>query len=56
MEVIMPNAKIKKGLGEPILRNKKYLKVGDIIQFIRFGFCRLDKRDDKKLTFYYTHD
>ncbi|MBI2105276.1 glutamate--tRNA ligase [Candidatus Woesearchaeota archaeon] len=56
VEVVMPDAKIKKGLAEPILRNKKYLKVGDIIQFIRFGFCRFDKRDDKKLTFYYTHN
>ena len=31
---------IKKGLAEPAV---KKLKVGEIIQFERFGFCKLDK-------------
>ena len=56
VEIIMPDASVKKGLGEPILRNKKYLKVGDIIQFIRFGFCKLDRKENDKLIFYYTHN
>lgn len=30
------------------------LNEGDIIQFERFGFCRLDKKSDKKLIFIYT--
>ena len=53
IEVIMPDAKIKKGLGEPLL-NK--LKVNDICQFERFGFVRLDRKEKDKLIFYYTHN
>lgn len=55
VEIITPENEIKKGLAEPLVKNKKYIKIGDIIQFIRFGFCRLDKRDNKKLIFYFAH-
>lgn len=40
-EVLMPDGSVVKGLAEP---NVKKLKVGDIIQFERFGFVRLDKK------------
>lgn len=30
------------------------LNIGDMIQFERFGFCRLDKKEKKLLTFIYT--
>lgn len=30
------------------------LKDGDVVQFERFGFCRLDKKEKEKLTFIYT--
>ncbi|MFH1521088.1 MAG: glutamate--tRNA ligase family protein, partial [Candidatus Micrarchaeota archaeon] len=30
------------------------LNIGDIVQFERFGFCRLDKKEKKSLTFIYT--
>lgn len=38
--------KIVKGLAEPAAAE---LKEGDIIQFVRFGFCRLDKRELNKV-------
>ena len=53
IEVLMPDKKIAKGLAEPMVRN---LKVGDIIQFQRFGFCKLDSKEKDKLKFWYTHD
>jgi len=50
-EIIMPNADVRHGFAE---KTVKHLKEGDIIQFERFGFCRLDKKGDK-FVFYYTH-
>ncbi|MEM4267100.1 MAG: hypothetical protein QW404_03545, partial [Candidatus Nanoarchaeia archaeon] len=40
------------GLAE---KDVKKLKVGDIIQFERFAFCRLDKKEKNKLVFWFTH-
>ena len=51
VEIIMDDGKIKKGLAES---NIKKLKVGEIIQFERFGFCRLDKKG-KVYVFYFAH-
>lgn len=51
VEVLMPDKSLRKGLGEPALKD---LKVGDIVQFERFGFCRLDKKG-KKLSFWFAH-
>ncbi len=51
-EVLMPNKEIKKGLAEPLVKN---LKVGDTVQFARFGFCRLDSKKGDKLIFWFTH-
>ncbi len=42
---------IIKGYCEPACAK---LDVGDIIQFERFGFCRLDKKDVGRLTFIFT--
>ena len=53
VEVLMPDKKTAKGLAEPLVKN---LKVNEIVQFARFGFCRLDKKDKNKLMFLYTHD
>ena len=52
VEVMMPDKKLVKGLAEPMVNN---LKAGDAVQFARFGFCKLDKKDKSKLVFWYTH-
>jgi len=51
-QVLMPDSKLIKGLAEPMVKN---LKENDVIQFTRFGFCRLDKKEKNKLSFWYTH-
>jgi glutamyl-tRNA synthetase len=48
--IIMPDNTKLHGKGES---NTNNIKEGDIIQFERFGFCRLD--DKKSMTFWYTH-
>ncbi len=52
--VVMPDGEIIDGLAEPNCLN---LKNGTIIQFERFGFCRVDNLDkvNKELIAYYTH-
>ncbi|MBN2368266.1 glutamate--tRNA ligase, partial [Candidatus Woesearchaeota archaeon] len=52
LEVRMPDNTIRKGFGETGLKN---IKEGDIIQFARFGFCRLDKKEKDKLVFWFTN-
>jgi len=52
VEVLMPDKKFVKGLGESVLAD---LPVSTIVQFERFGFCRLDKKDGKKVTFWFAH-
>jgi glutamyl-tRNA synthetase len=52
VDVVMPDATVKTGYGEPAL---KLLKEGDIIQFERFGFVRLDKKQANKMVFWFTH-
>lgn len=55
VEILMPDLEIKKGLAEKAI---EILKIGDVIQFERFGFCRLDSIDENTKTykFWYTHD
>ena len=50
--LLMPDAKESKGLAEPLVAK---LKVGDVIQFERIGFCRLDNRNRNKLEFWFAH-
>ncbi|MEK6983052.1 MAG: glutamate--tRNA ligase [Nanoarchaeota archaeon] len=52
VEVLMPDKELKKGWAEPLVKN---LKVGEVVQFARFGFCRLDKKQRNKHVFWYTH-
>ena len=50
--IVMDDASLKKGLGESALSD---LKVGDIVQFERVGFARLDEISQDGLVFYYAH-
>jgi len=50
-EIVMDDGKVKKGLAEKTI---KKLKIGEIIQFERFGFCRLNKKGSKYV-FYFAH-
>ncbi len=54
VEVFMPDTSVVVGLGEQGLRD---VSVNDVIQFERFGFCRLDSVSDKeqKMKFWFTH-
>ena len=50
-KIIMPSSETKIGLAESAISK---LKTNEIIQFERFGFCRLDKKG-KETIFYFTH-
>lgn len=52
VEVLMPDKSVVKGLAE---RDVKKLKVGDVCQFERKLFARLDKKEKTKLKFWFTH-
>ncbi len=52
VSIVMDDASIKTGLGEGALKD---LKVGDVVQFERVGFARLDEIKDDELIFYYAH-
>ncbi|HOW29348.1 MAG TPA: glutamate--tRNA ligase [archaeon] len=51
--IFMPDHRIIKGIAE---KNIQSLKVGEIIQFERFGFCRLDSITEENVyNFWFTH-
>ncbi len=52
VEVLMPNHTTAKGKAESALAQAN---VGDIVQFERFGFCRLDSIDNKIYKFWFAH-
>jgi glutamyl-tRNA synthetase len=52
VEILMPDKTTKTGVAEKTL---EILKVGDVIQFERFGFCRLDSKEGNKYNFWFTH-
>jgi len=52
VEVLMPDGKILKGIGEKTLMK---VKVGNMIQAERFAYLRLDKKSKNKLVFWYCH-
>ncbi|QIW24302.1 glutamate--tRNA ligase [Sulfolobus sp. S-194] len=57
VEVIIPDPNEEKppifGYGEKEIRN---LKVDEIVQFIRFGFVRVDNKTDNKVTVIFSHE
>ena len=52
VKVFMDNAEWIEGVGEKELMN---LKEGEVVQFERFGFVKLDKKDKNSLEFWFTH-
>lgn len=52
-KILMPDGKYIEGLSEPETIN---LKVGDIIQFERFSFVRLYRKNGNELEFWLTHN
>ena len=52
VSIVMDDASVKTGLGEGALKD---LEVGDVVQFERVGFARLDEIKDDELVFYYAH-
>ncbi|MCC5994065.1 MAG: glutamate--tRNA ligase [Candidatus Aenigmarchaeota archaeon] len=50
IKIVMPNGSEKEAIAE---ESVKYLKEGEIVQFYRVGFCRLDNKET--LTFYFAH-
>ena len=53
VEVMMPDKTLAKGLGEKHLAD--HVSVGDIVQFERFGFCRLDSIEGGVYRFWFCH-
>lgn len=51
-KIIMEDTTIIEGLAEPSIKN---IKIGEIIQFERFGFLRLNEKTDNQLIFYFAH-
>lgn len=52
VKIMMDNAQWTQGLGEKALKD---LKVGEVVQFERFGFVKLDKKTKTGLEFWFTH-
>ncbi len=52
VEVLLPDKTVCKGYGEMDLL---HLPVGELCQLERFGFCKLDKKENNELFFWFTH-
>ncbi|MBW3019719.1 glutamate--tRNA ligase [Candidatus Woesearchaeota archaeon] len=52
VEILMDDNKTKSGFAE---KNIEQLEIGDVIQFERFGFCRLDSIEGGVYKFWFTH-
>ena len=52
-EILMPQGRTTKGLAES---SASKIGVGKIVQFARFGFCRLEKKTKDCLRFVYCHE
>ena len=52
IEVLMDDGSKTHGFGEPALRN---VKEGQLVQFERKFFCRLDRKENDKMIFWFLH-
>lgn len=50
--IIMPDTDLVEGYVEPFAEK---IAIGDVVQFERFGFARLDSKNSEVLNFYYAH-
>jgi glutamyl-tRNA synthetase len=53
VSVVLPDASETSGFAE---RGIKEETVGSVIQFVRFGFCRIDKAESDRVTLYFAHN
>ncbi|MFC1723331.1 glutamate--tRNA ligase, partial [Nanoarchaeota archaeon] len=51
-DIMMSDKEIVSGLAE---HTTEQVKHGDVVQFERFGFCRLDDKQESKQIFWFTH-
>ncbi len=51
-EILMPNKEVVKGKASPYIKN---VSPNQVIQFERFGFCKLDSVEDNIYKFWFTH-
>lgn len=49
IKIVMPNGKIKEALAEKEIKN---VRVGELLQLIRIGFCRCDKAGKETVLFF----
>ena len=52
VELLDSDGKVKNGHGEPAL---SALNIGTLVQFVRVGFARLEKKSKDRLCFIYSH-
>jgi len=52
VELVMPDGTVQTGYAEADTYQEE---VGDVVQFERLGFARLDEKYLGKMTFYYAH-
>lgn len=52
VEVMMPDATLRRGLGESGVKSEP---IGSTIQFVRFGFGRIDRVSPEGVTVYFAH-
>ncbi|NPA86006.1 MAG: glutamate--tRNA ligase [bacterium] len=53
VQVLMPDASLLEGVGEPSIED---LNIGQVVQFERFGFARLEEKQPGLARFIFTHD
>lgn len=51
-QVMLPDAMLQKGFAE---KGMKSLRVGSVIQFVRYGFGRVDDVSDSGVSVYFAH-
>jgi glutamyl-tRNA synthetase len=51
--VVMPDATVREGFAEKNLRQES---VGSVVQFVRFGFARVDEVTPNRTTLYFAHE